>query len=181
MELVNEKILDEFRKYPEGSKEFMKGEAHVIVKYFNPVGTWIITEAEPLSNGDWRLYGLCDLFEPEFGPVLLSELQSLKYPYDVERDLYLPENCTLREAMERTCIENPRYFREKCHPIKIENIEWDVDSPEDKEYLPKEINAVKEIFSDDPNNEELLKELIPEILTDRFGFFVKNFTIGKLR
>jgi hypothetical protein len=49
MELLTNKIIEDFKKYPFGSQDNKKGMARkVLVKFFNPygVGTWIITEAE---------------------------------------------------------------------------------------------------------------------------------------
>ncbi len=64
----------------------------MLVKYFNPIGagTWLITEAERLDDGDWKLYGFCHLYEWEWGYLLLSDLQDimLQGGLGIERDLY---------------------------------------------------------------------------------------------
>jgi hypothetical protein len=62
----------------------------VIVKYFNPygTGTWWIMSGEKLENGDWELFGLCELQYREWGTVLLSELESVRVygQFKLERD-----------------------------------------------------------------------------------------------
>ena len=69
-------------------------EDEVIVKYWNPygIGTWLIMSGEKLEDGDWLLFGLCELQEREWGSVLLSELEDVKYlnhpRLTLERDLY---------------------------------------------------------------------------------------------
>ena len=59
MKLITKELERTFSRYPIYSQESMILDAKVIVKYFNPIGagTWLITEAEQLSNGDWRLFG----------------------------------------------------------------------------------------------------------------------------
>lgn len=94
MVLMTEKLKQEFLKYPLYSQEGKGMNAKVIVKYFNPcgAGTWLITEAEEQSDGDWLMFGYCHITEWEWGYVLLSELQSYKpikgLPLGIERDLY---------------------------------------------------------------------------------------------
>lgn len=74
-----------------------------VVKFFCPWGaaTWLICEAEPRDDGDYSLFGLCDLGHgtPEIGSVLLSELQSLKGPWGltIERDLHFTADKSLSE------------------------------------------------------------------------------------
>ena len=63
-----------------------------VVKFFGGSScTWLISEGEPLENGDMILFGLCDLGHgcAELGNVMLSELQSIRFkPFGlgVERD-----------------------------------------------------------------------------------------------
>lgn len=67
-------------------------EREIIVKYFTPDGsaTWFILDGEPEVDGDWHLFGLCDLGMgfPELGYVQLSELQGHKgkMGLPIERD-----------------------------------------------------------------------------------------------
>ena len=66
-----------------------------ICKFFDPCGswTWYVLEGEELENGDWRLYGLVDGFEKEWGYFMLSELESVKGPLGlgIERDIYFED------------------------------------------------------------------------------------------
>lgn len=95
MELITKKIEEAFRQHPLRSGSGNPFDRECIVKYFNPVGvgTWFITEAEQLANGDWEMYGFCHLGDDdmaEWGYVMLSDLQNLRLPFgmSVERDLY---------------------------------------------------------------------------------------------
>lgn len=86
-----EKLID---KYPYLSQDGKGLDAKILVKYFLPcsAATWYITEGEKTENGDYILYGWCNLgYGFEFGSVMFSELKSLKkkflysYVY-IERD-----------------------------------------------------------------------------------------------
>lgn len=103
MKLITKELERTFSRYPIYSQESMILDAKVIVKYFNPIGagTWLITEAEQLSNGDWLLFGYMHIYEWEWGYVLLSELQEIELPYGlgIERDLYLPNDATVRNCI----------------------------------------------------------------------------------
>ena len=65
----------------------------LIVKFFNPMGnqTWEIFEGDETEDGDWRLFGKCDLGMgfPELGYVMLSELESIHsgFGLGIERDI----------------------------------------------------------------------------------------------
>lgn len=91
MKLMTKEIERRLREAPIRSTDGQGEDAEVIVKYFNPcgAGTWLITEGEE-QDGDWLLYGLCHIYEWEWGYVLLSELESVKTPFGlgIERDLY---------------------------------------------------------------------------------------------
>jgi hypothetical protein len=71
--------------------EFFEND-EVIVKYFNPYGggTWYIMSGEKQPNGDWILFGLCEIFDREWGDVSLNELAQLDLPLGlkIERDLH---------------------------------------------------------------------------------------------
>lgn len=92
MKLMTKEIEKKLNRYPLYSQDGKGEEAEVVVKYFNPigVGTWLITEGQQLDNGDWELFGYCNLFEWEWGTILLSELENLNLPYGmkIERDLH---------------------------------------------------------------------------------------------
>ena len=70
------------------------GDRLCIVKYFTPdgCGTWWAIEGEKQEDGDWLLFGLCDLGmgSPEFGYISLNELKGVrgKMGLPIERDLY---------------------------------------------------------------------------------------------
>jgi len=72
-----------------------------VVKFFNPMGagTWYICEGDEQEDGDWRLFGYCDLGFgcPELGYVMLSELESIQLPFgmSIERDIFFTNPTTL--------------------------------------------------------------------------------------
>ena len=99
MELINQDLINKFKKYPLYSQDGKK-EKKIIVKYFTPWGgwTWYITEGEQQEYGDWLLFGYvesglgadCN----EWGYVSLNELKSITGPLGltIERDLYFGEH-----------------------------------------------------------------------------------------
>lgn len=64
MKLMTKELEDKFAKYPLYSQEGKGFDAEVVVKYFNPYGrgTWLITEGEKQPDGDWLLFGYCNIF-----------------------------------------------------------------------------------------------------------------------
>lgn len=92
MKLMTREIEEKLEKCPIYSKDGQGDKAEVVVKYFNPcgAGTWLITEGEKQEDGDWLLFGLCHIFEWEWGSVMLSELENIKLPFglSIERDLH---------------------------------------------------------------------------------------------
>ena len=92
MKLITKEIEEKLLNSPIGSTDGKGKDAEVIVKYFNPIGsgTWLITEGERQPDGDWLLFGYCNIFDWEWGYVLLSELQNVRLPLGLtlERDLY---------------------------------------------------------------------------------------------
>jgi len=117
MKLMNKELEKIFEKYPLGSQDELGGKAKVVAKFFNPTGagTWIITEGNKLENGDYEMFGYCHLGDDEmaeFGYIMLSQLEELKLPFglSVERDLYLPKDCNIVEAMKSTGIKPPSYL-----------------------------------------------------------------------
>jgi hypothetical protein len=66
----------------------------VLAKLFTPDAqcSWFIVDAEREDDGDFRMFGLCDLGMgfPELGYVMLSELTNVrgKLGLPVERDLH---------------------------------------------------------------------------------------------
>ena len=65
-------------------------EKEIICKFFNPCGsgTWYVIEGEP-KDDDFIFFGLVGLFEKEWGYFSLSELESIKLPFNlkIERDV----------------------------------------------------------------------------------------------
>lgn len=119
MKLMTKELEEIFEKYPLGSQDGLGGQAKVIAKFFNPmgVGTWFITEAEKKENGDFEMYGYCNLGDDdlaEFGYVMLSQLEEIKLPYGmtIEKDLHLSKDCTLIDAMKEIDMQIPAYLIE---------------------------------------------------------------------
>ena len=69
-------------------------EKEIVCKFFNPCGrgTWYVIEGEE-EDGDYRFFGLVDLFEMEFGYFSLKELESVELPFNmrIERDIHQTE------------------------------------------------------------------------------------------
>lgn len=86
MQLLTEEIRRQFKKI--GSQEGKEGEAVCVVKFFQPWGSWTWYATE--FDGEDTFFGLVDGFELEWGPFLLSELESVSGPagLKIERDLY---------------------------------------------------------------------------------------------
>ena len=103
MKLLTKEIERRLEARPYKSQDGKGLDAEVIVKFFNPMGagTWLITEGERYSSGDWLLYGYCHIFEWEWGSVMLSELQSVKLPFGlgIERDMYSGTKQTVRDYL----------------------------------------------------------------------------------
>ncbi len=140
MKLITKELEENFEKYPIGSQDGLGGRAKVIAKFFNPVGpgTWLITEANKLENGDYEMFGYCHLGDDEMaelGYVYLSQLEQLKLPLglSVERDLYMPKDCDLIQAMKRTGINPPEYMI-KEYEKKEDSLEEKVKEDKDAEY-----------------------------------------------
>lgn len=94
------------KKYPLYSQDGKGMDAVVIAKYFNPYGrgTWLITEAEQDENGEWILYGYCNIFEWEWGYVSLKELEETKVnvfgcKLPLERDMYIGKGKTVKDLI----------------------------------------------------------------------------------
>lgn len=92
MQLMTKEIEKKLNKVGLYGQDSKGDQAEVIVKYFNPVGNgiWLVTGGEKLANGDWLLYGCHNIYEWEWGEVLLSELQNVRLPFGlkIEKDLY---------------------------------------------------------------------------------------------
>jgi hypothetical protein len=66
-------------------------EKKIVCKFFNPMGqgTWYVVEGEE-DDGDWRFFGLVDLFVREWGYFTLNELESVDVGFGlgIERDIH---------------------------------------------------------------------------------------------
>jgi len=119
MKLITKALEERFEKYPLGSQDGLGGKAKVIAKFFNPmgVGTWIITEGEKIENGDYEMFGYCNLGDDEMaelGYVMLSELENIKLPFGlgIERDLYMPKDIELATAIKQEGFTVPSFLLE---------------------------------------------------------------------
>ena len=117
MKLITKEIEKKFEKFPLYSQDGKGLNAEVLVKFFNPtgVGTWYITEANKLEDGDYEMFGYCHLGDDEnaeFGNVLLSDLEDIKLPYGlkIERDMYLNNGINLENALKRDGIKIPDFL-----------------------------------------------------------------------
>lgn len=117
MKLITKEIEKKFENFPLYSQNGKGLNAEVLVKFFNPtgVGTWYITEANKLEDGDYEMFGYCHLGDDEnaeFGNVLLSDLEDIKLPYGlkIERDMYLENGINLGNALKRDGIKIPDFL-----------------------------------------------------------------------
>ena len=117
MKLITKEIEKKFEEFPLYSQDGKGLNAEVLVKFFNPtgVGTWYITEANKLEDGDYEMFGYCHLGDDEnaeFGNVLLSDLEDIKLPYGlkIERDMYLENGINLENALKRDGIKTPDFL-----------------------------------------------------------------------
>ena len=117
MKLITKEIEKKFEKFPLYSQDGKGLNAEILVKFFNPtgVGTWYITEANKLEDGDYEMFGYCHLGDDEnaeFGNVLLSDLEDIKLPYGlkIERDMYLKNGINLENALKRDGIKMPDFL-----------------------------------------------------------------------
>ena len=76
----------------------------VLVEFFELYGrgTWLITHAQEMRNGDLLLYGLMNINFSEWGFVTLSELESLGWK--IERNKFLPKDITVGERKKELNI-----------------------------------------------------------------------------
>lgn len=93
MKLLTKEIEKKLIKHPFGSQEGKGDDAEVIAKFFTPdaQATWLVTEGEQMSDGDWEFFGMASLgYGFEWGYFLLSEIEKARgnYGLSVERDLY---------------------------------------------------------------------------------------------
>lgn len=104
MELMTKEIEQALTN---AKKDQPADQSPVVVKYFTPDAgaTWFITEGEQTEDGDWLLFGFCDLGDAELaelGSVMLSQLRNVRggLGLPVERDLYFPDT-TLKQILQQ--------------------------------------------------------------------------------
>jgi hypothetical protein len=98
MKLLTKEILAAFPEF--GSTDGQGDSAKVVVKFFDPTGSWTWYATE--FDGEDTFFGLVCGFETELGYFSLAELQSVKgaLGLGIERDLHLGP-LTIGEARER--------------------------------------------------------------------------------
>ena len=108
MKLLTEEIRKKLPAFYSGEDKKAE-EIPVIVKFFDPTGswTWYATEGEPVLDKneeeiDYHFFGFVRGFENELGYFSLKELESVKVSFGlgIERDLYFG-NHTLADVMEK--------------------------------------------------------------------------------
>ena len=103
--LITKDVLKNFEKYPLYSQDGKGMDAKVLVKFFGgSAATWLITEASPTEDGDWELFGYATLdgIDWEWGYVMLSDLQSLRFPpfgLPIERDMYIGKDAKVKDLV----------------------------------------------------------------------------------
>lgn len=113
-QLMTAEVEKALKRYPLRSQDGKGRDSKIIVKYFGgSAATWLITEGEPQSNGDWLLYGfvtlgLPDDFAPgkllwEWGYVTLGQLRDIRFPpfgLGIERDTFVkPGKCKVKDEV----------------------------------------------------------------------------------
>ena len=103
MKLITKEIEKKLKAAPLYSKDGQGTDAEVVVKFFltGSAATWLATEAQKLSNGDYEFFGYVDLgYGYEAGYFYLSQLQGIRnrYGLGVERDLHA--HGTVKELMK---------------------------------------------------------------------------------
>jgi hypothetical protein len=94
MKLIAKEIEKKLSKFPLYSQDG-KEEKEVVVKFFNPYSgwRWYVCEGEKQEDGDWLFFGLVEGAAKEWGYFTLSQLESIRTPFNlgIERDLYFKD------------------------------------------------------------------------------------------
>jgi len=91
MKLMTKEIEKRLVMFPLYSQDGKGKDATVVAKYFLGSFTWLVLEAQKLSDGDFEFFGITyGLDGPEYGYFCLSDLKNIKGPMGlgVERDLF---------------------------------------------------------------------------------------------
>lgn len=109
MELLTKEIREKLPKLY-ANEEKKPEDIKIIVKFFDPTGswTWYATEGQQNEdNTDFTFFGLVRGFENELGYFTLNELKSAKAGIGglrglpIERDRHFGFEHTLKEAMDK--------------------------------------------------------------------------------
>ena len=109
MKLLTKALEKTFLDHPLYSQDGRGYEAQVIAKFFLGSYTLLVTEAGQ-EGDDWILFGYTTLdgHEWEWGYSSLREISSVNVgPFTVERDLYLAEGTTVRQALADLGVDDP--------------------------------------------------------------------------
>jgi Protein of unknown function (DUF2958) len=98
------------RRLPKLGATENQNVAPVIVKFFDPTGswTWYAIEGERQKDGDWIFFGMVDGFEKELGEFSLNELITAKNGLSglkalpIERDIWFTGYVLNKESLEVT-------------------------------------------------------------------------------
>lgn len=193
MKLITKEIEKKFEKFPLYSQDGKGLNAEVLVKFFNPtgVGTWYITEANKLEDGDYEMFGYCHLGDDEnaeFGNVLLSDLEDIKLPYGlkIERDMYLKNGINLGNALKRDGIKMPDFLIND-----VTKKDWEIRVPTGETLMEFDtINEAKKqvvkyiiddfLSKDDENNTKYKANFYSIYLNPRNEEFEKDIHILNL-
>ena len=193
MKLITKEIEKKFEEFPLYSQDGKGLNAEVLVKFFNPtgVGTWYITEANKLEDGDYEMFGYCHLGDDEnaeFGNVLLSDLEDIKLPYGlkIERDMYLKNGINLENALKRDGIKIPDFLindeKKKDWAIKVPTgetlMEFDTINEAKKQVSKYVIDDF--LSKDDENNTKYKANFYSIYLNPRNEEFEKDIHILNL-
>ena len=109
MNLMPDDLAARFAAFPLYSQDGKGFDAVVVAKYFLGSFTYLATEASKEGDG-WTLFGYCTIngSDWEWGYQNLAELEAIRATplgLEIERDLYLDENTTVREALADLGVE----------------------------------------------------------------------------
>ena len=110
MQLMTEEIKKKASKFPFGSQDGKGLEAEIIVKFFDPTGswTWYATEYDPENK---IFMGHVVGHDNEFGSFSLTELESVKgrFGLGIERDKHFLN----KKVKDIPLYHLPRYLKKE--------------------------------------------------------------------
>ena len=107
MKKHSENLEKTLGKFSFGLQKDKGMDAEVAVMYRNPHGRgiWLITEADRLSSGDYRLFGYCNIFCWEWGSLLLSEIEQVKTKVGLECVVFRDKHPIVSELVRRASVD----------------------------------------------------------------------------